>query len=352
MELPKYNLKTHTIQDWWNSDWLNNIRQQMLAGEQPAECTACWTQESIGAESHRQKTNKDYKIYEQYAAATLEHLGYPAALPVEAELNITNLCNLKCYYCSEVESSSILAENRVLKITSSNPRDYRITEHEVDQIKQWLHSSPRLVTIIGGEPLMVPEIKRLLQYAKDNELTKNTLLHITTNGTRFDQEWYEILCSFEQVRLMVSIDSVGDVNNYIRSGSKWEEIAVNTHMMSSIPNVEFMVHAVLTNLNILSIGSLIEWCHMYNYYLDVDAATEPPIMQVNNLPQPLLDLAYHRLTAVRGMNMQADKILHMVENLQSVELWLEFQAEITMRDQVRRVNILDVIPELRPYWNA
>ena len=40
-----YNLKTHSIDDYWNSDYLKNVQQQFLDSKQPVECRKCWRDE-------------------------------------------------------------------------------------------------------------------------------------------------------------------------------------------------------------------------------------------------------------------------------------------------------------------
>ena len=120
IEQSQHNLKSSSIDGWWSSDFVKEVRTQLLNGQQPASCQICFDQEKSGITSLRQTINADYKIFGQYAEKTLRYLGYPTHLPGDVELQLTNLCNLKCLMCSETESSSILSENKILKINKKN----------------------------------------------------------------------------------------------------------------------------------------------------------------------------------------------------------------------------------------
>jgi sulfatase maturation enzyme AslB (radical SAM superfamily) len=321
----------------------------MLANEAPNECRVCSTQEAQGSQSLRQKTNADYKIFEQYADKMLAHYNYPTPQPIEIELQLTNLCNLKCLMCVETESSSIYSENKTLKIHQINSRDYTVTPEEIAQIEEWIKTQPRLINLRGGEPLMVPEIKRLLKWAIDSKLLDNTQVHITTNATRLDIEWLDILTAIPNLRIMVSIDAVGQLNNYIRYGSDWNIVERNVKAISEIPNVTLIVHAAVQNLNILSFDQLIKWCEEQEYYLDYQLVTYPEMFSVTNLPMELIEQAKTKLSEVN--TKVASKLLSILDNPQ-VNLWAELQAEVNLRDQIRKTSIIDKIPEFKEYWDA
>jgi sulfatase maturation enzyme AslB (radical SAM superfamily) len=322
----------------------------MLANVLPDACALCAEQEAQGSQSMRQKSNAEYKIFEQYADKMLDYYNYPPAQPIELELQLTNLCNLKCLMCFETESSSIYSENKTLKIHQINSKDYAVTSEEITQVKEWIKTQPRLINLRGGEPFIVPEIKRLLKWAIDSKLLANTQVHITTNGTRLDSEWLDILTAIPQLRVMVSIDAVGELNDYIRFGSKWETIEKNVQAISAIPRVELVVHASIQNLNILSIGQLINWCRENNYYLDYQMVTTPCMFSVANLPTELLEQAKTGLSQID--HKVAHELLSVLNYYQPIDLWDILQTEINLRDTIRNTSVTEVIPKFKDYWYA
>ena len=348
-ERAEYNLKTSDINAWWTSEFVADIRTKMLANQLPNVCMTCASEEATGSQSLRQRANAEYKIFEQYADKMLTYYNYPTPQPIEMEIQLTNLCNLKCLMCSEIESSSIQSENKVLKIQVIDSADYTVTPGEIEQLQAWIKTKPQVINLRGGEPLIVPEIKRLLKWAIDSKLIDNTLIHITTNATRLTQDWLEILTAIPKLRLMASVDAVGPLNDYIRSGSDWAIIETNIKALSLIPNVELIVHAAVQNLNILAMGELISWCRQHNYYLQYQLVTYPEIFRVSNLPAQLIAQAK---TTLGQIDSKVARELVTILDQPKTELWNELQTEIDFKDALRKTSILDTIPEFRDHWHA
>lgn len=348
-EIPKHNLKTSTIGEWWNSEFVADIRNKMLIGEQPKTCVKCYNTEKNGLLSIRQKTNKEYKIFEQYASKMIDYFGYPFENPIDIELGLTNLCNLKCIMCSENQSSSIAAENKILKISKINQFDYELQKSEVDKIKDLILTRPKILNFKGGETFIVSVIKELIQWGLSNNLLDDTLIHITTNGTKITKDWLDILHQIKKLRIMLSVDGVGPINDYIRYKSKWENIENSAKILSSIPDINFLVHTSVMNLNILAMPDLIRWCKNNNYFLDLDIVTSPQIYEIGVFPKPLLDKAKKELSKIQDEN--SAMIISAIESSTSKDM-SNLIKEINMRDKIRQVSILDVIPELKPYWYA
>ena len=354
IEQTHYNLKTSTITEWWNSDFLKGVRTQLLNGQQPASCQICFDQEKSGVTSLRQKINSDYKIFEQYAEKTLQYLAYPRDVPVDIEVQLTNLCNLKCLTCFETDSSSILSENKILKIAKADQRNYGVTKYEMEQLKNFLYTKPRLINLRGGEPLMVSEIKAIMSHAIDNNLVDDTIMHLTTNGTKFDDEWAHILSKFKNVKIQLSIDGINEKAEYIRYGSNWGQLEKNINKIKQLPNVNLFIHTTVSNLNLLSVDEVIQWCINQNYYFQFDNVMDPAEFSVNNLPLPLVQLAKERLLILKGKHPSVDDLLLLIDNVQSTydSHWKKFKQGITMRDNHRNNNILDIIPEFEAYWHV
>lgn len=346
-DVGKSNLKKSTIEEWWSGEFLLDIRKQMLSGEQPDPCRLCYEHEAQGAESLRQKSNREYKIIEKYAERIIAHVGYPPPAPIDVELQLTNLCNLKCLMCHEDESSSIYAENKKLNIHIINNDDYKVTVTEVEHIKEWLNTGPKRIIFRGGEPFMSLEIKQILQWALSNNLLDQTEIWITTNITKLDDDWVEILKSIANLKIMLSLDSIGRLSEYIRFGSNWPTVENNIRRLKSITD-NIIVHAVIQNLNILYVDELIVWCNNNNLLLDTEFLLGPEIYRFNNLPQPLLDCAFDKLTAVGAVSLAS-----LIEkNKEDLSKWNEFKQEVSMRDNIRKTSIVDVLPELKEYWHA
>lgn len=350
-ERKQYNLKTHSITDWWNSKELLDVRRQMLANQRVSSCEVCYKLEEQGGTSLRQKSNQEYKIFEAYADKMLDYYQYPKNAPVELELQLTNLCNLKCLMCFETDSSSILTENKQLKLSNLSNSLFSVTDSEIEQIKLWLQTKPRLVNFRGGESLMVPEIRKLLEWAVKERLLDDTQVHITTNGTVLTAEWLELLKRIPRLRIMVSVDAVGKLNDYIRFGSNWEVVEKNCQTLSQIPNINFLIHCSIQNLNIMHIDQLISWAKENKFTIGTDYVSVPRFIAINNLPPEYIEQVKHKMLGINSdVSNQISERLTMLDPFNK-QLWESFCEYITIKDTHRHVSILDVIPELAPYWN-
>jgi MoaA/NifB/PqqE/SkfB family radical SAM enzyme len=121
------------------------------------------------------------------ASALLRSL--PRALdkrPIWAQLNITWRCNLDCAYCTEYDNAKgdVPYEELVRRIDKC---------HELGV----LHTD-----LIGGEPLLHPDLVRLFQQIKERGMTSG----MTTNGFQLSAEKLDRLLEAGLGRLQISVD--------------------------------------------------------------------------------------------------------------------------------------------------
>jgi organic radical activating enzyme len=83
----------------------------------------------------------------------------------------------------------------------------------------------KVLMLAGGEPLLIKENKDLL--TKLLAINPNCSIQVTTNLTTLNTPVYELLKQFENVKLVVSFEAVGEQYEYIRFGSKWNTFLDN-----------------------------------------------------------------------------------------------------------------------------
>lgn len=97
-----------------------------------------------------------------------------ARRPIFIGLYITNRCNLRCKYCF------VNVENRF-----DDPAHAGFSGDDVIKVVDELYTKGmRWTFLLGGEPLMHPELGRIVKHIAD----KGILLHILTNGTLIEQK--------------------------------------------------------------------------------------------------------------------------------------------------------------------
>ncbi len=129
----------------------------------------------------------------------LVNLGFRGA-PVEAQLIVTRRCNLSCGYCTEYDGVSAMIP--------------------VDILKQRIDALHRLhvvnISLLGGEPLMHPELPAIVAYGD-----RRAQVSVTTNGFLITEELIEQLNRAGLANMEVSIDSTKvDRTGYIQKSLK------------------------------------------------------------------------------------------------------------------------------------
>lgn len=224
------------LDDWEGEDY-QYIRNHMLTQEEwLPDCHDCRIQESVGEPSLRQAMNK---VWSSAGNPSLDHIsGNIFGVPFSYDLRLNNLCNLSCRMCGPESSSQIAKE------AEKNPELWPSWEKKDDEFKvslgakniDWIIEEAQFIKelkLLGGEPSVQPEIKKLLQKLVDIGNTK-LRINVTTNGTNVNNEFFNLLKKFEDVWLTVSIDAHPDRLEYIRGGANGKKIWENIKKMSEM----------------------------------------------------------------------------------------------------------------------
>ena len=234
----------------FNSEFMKDIRQQMMEGKQPSACDQCWHDESISIKSKRQGMNEfylqlpphhlhpnnggfDYDIDEMVRKPQVRSL----------DLKFDNKCNLHCLMCSSGDANLWVPlnkkMNKYLALQNVNLKD----EQEVDLYIDDSHRSqwepgpfpellfeeikslvPQLQEIqcTGGEPFINVHFIELLKYIIDTGHAEHISLEVTTNGTKFVTEVMELLTHFRHIRMLISVDGTKGTYDYIRAPYRYD----------------------------------------------------------------------------------------------------------------------------------
>lgn len=343
------DVRKESLSEFWQGSSMQSVRQQMLTGENaiPA-CSMCSAQEARTGNSMRLESLRDYKFLSPaHYERVLKHYGWQDRdLPSRLEVHVGNLCNLKCLTCRPEDSSKFLVEDQLLGISNHTQSDYVLPDAFLDSVAESIAQGKiELLDLRGGESMLVPAIKKFLMALEDPAF-EQVKLRIQTNGTVLDDEWKLLLQRFKNVEVMLSIDAVGKANTYIRYPAAWEDIERNTAWFKTQSHIKLYVNCTISNLNVLLVSELVEWCRQTGVFFHGVPLTKPVFYQFNNLPRDVLKLAQDRLK-VYGDEFKY--ILQAADDNNSAN-WQNFCHTIDLRDQHRGNRIFDVLPELAKHW--
>ena len=354
---PEDNIKNTDVETWWKSDYLKYVRESFLKNKKLDECKGCWKLEDNGFASHRTRGNQQHKtIFKNKYETNLSLSGKNnLSFPDDIELQVGNLCNLKCQMCRGSDSSKLLVENNALGFEKSNQRDYELSKDDHSKITDLANHDLKIVTLMGGEPLINKQIINFLKLLIKNGKSQSILLHITTNGTKCDDDILNILRKFKHLRLMISAEGIGKCNEYLRFPSTWENIKNNIVQFKKLSNAYIYINTVVQNLNILSVHQLVELAYENNFFIKFEKIRKPYYLDIFNLPKHLLQEAHRRLSKIEKKKLvHTENVKEIIatlgKRLMSHELnkehYRDFVNMIKKRDNYRKIHIKDYIPEL------
>jgi len=317
----KMNLRDHTIDEVWNSEFMKQTRLSLLNNNIPDSCKKFIQEESKGIKSKR---SWEQEVWNQRLNIS-ERVGMMSpdgTMPVDIpyfDLRLGNLCNLKCIMCSPHDSSSWIKDwklqtpqytNSILKEDQLWDRTMDYTWYQkgsfIESMKDQVHHIQELY-FAGGEPLLIPEHYHILKFLVDSGHSKNCILRYNSNGTEVSDSLLELWTHFKLVKFNLSIDAFGDKNEYIRYPSSWDTITKNLHKLDNTPdNVVINVACAVQAMNVLYLDELVDWKMSQNFkkvntkeygagLIGLHLVYLPSYMNVRVLPHKLKEEANRRI---------------------------------------------------------
>jgi MoaA/NifB/PqqE/SkfB family radical SAM enzyme len=113
----------------------------------------------------------------------------------------------------------------------------------------------------GGEPLLIPEHYKILEFMVDEGYAKNCNLRYNSNGLELPDKLFKLWDHFKEVRFNFSIDAYGERNDYIRYPSKWSDVETNLKRLdqNTKDNTVINIACAIQLLNVGYIDELAEW---------------------------------------------------------------------------------------------
>jgi len=311
------------------------VRNSMLQGKPAANCQRCQDMEQHHKVSGRQrqllktgvtvdnfdKSLRSSTYWSAFAQSNLTN-GTTDQVPVDWQINLGNYCNSACVFCSPDYSSRLAQEFKRLKITSTDPGTNWAWDLDLlDQFVASLSNIDQLAYLhfIGGETLITPAFKVILEQLIAAGINHRTRIGFTTNLTVWDNDTVALLKQFDQVHLGMSIECLHSINDYVRWPSE----------INSVKNV---------------LAQWIKVGHQHGWYLSL--RTTPTALTVAHLPE-LYDFATQQNIGIESCNfLHNPSFLRMSVLPQSQRLAIADQMQTWIDQQyittsVQTINVRD-----------
>lgn len=254
-DYPVGNLHTNTMEEVWNSLEYRTLRTNMLKDKPSRECTRCYEREDMGFVSSRNDLNKNFGHHIELVDATKSDGTYEDFKLRYYDIRFSNLCNFSCRTCGSWFSSSWYQEEEKLFGKRNHPQFMYAGKDEFDMWNQMQEHIPYLEQIYfaGGEPLIMEEHYWVLKELVQRKMFDVRLIY-NTNFSRLNLKQDNVLDywqMFNSVSVGASLDDSGARGEYIRKGTKWDNIVRNRQsMIEKTPNIDFYVSSTVSVMNV------------------------------------------------------------------------------------------------------
>lgn len=421
---PVHNIPLEGLQE--NPSLLHNTeqkvleRKQMRKGERPNGCGYCWRIEDEG-----HKSDRHYRANEWWNAPDFykirDDIGLDKTItPAYVEVNFNQTCNFKCIYCSPHLSSTWEEEiekygpynltrtshnnMKVLKERGYMPLKTAQKDNPYVQAfwKWWpeIYPNLKIFRMTGGEPLVDHNTWKVLDYCYENP-NQNLELSVTSNfcppkENLFDK-FLDKVKKLEEIKpgryapqikffnLFVSLDSVGEQAEYIRTGLKYETLTKNVDTFltqTQGTNITF-----INTFNVLSLPKFYDFLeyilslrekHNVNYtrqpyqriLFDVPILTTPSWLNIKLMAgqKKFIDIMEECLLFMKSNQIkdgfvgfydyEIDKVQRDLDILVKGRREAEIEADkerlcdyVNELDKRRNTNFVSVFPEFKDFYN-
>ena len=351
------NIQTVSPQEFFQQH-MTPIRQQLLAGEQPSACGPCAVMEQHNKISGRQKQLLKVGVQVEQFEKTLASSPWVNTfaaddfdqMPQDWQIDLGNYCNSACVFCNPHSSSRLAQEWQSIGfIKNLPPKNWTDNQDLVQQFVDTLSQSPHIqyLHFIGGETVITPAFKIILQALVQAGLNRTATIGFTTNLTVWNSEIVDLLTQFHSVNIGVSIESFDSINDYVRWPSKLPVVSETLDRWHKVAQQHSWLMQVRTTPTLFTVGSLLSvYDYTWSRRISVESCnflTEPAFMRPSVLPlsyrTPIIDkiqswLDQHSIKSNNVINIRNPDVSQL-QNHQDLQSYVNYLRE--MPDESNRL---------------
>jgi MoaA/NifB/PqqE/SkfB family radical SAM enzyme len=345
-----------SVEEYWNSDFIQDIRQKMLRGEKVPQCNICYDEEKNTGYSKRIRELDLVHDQNIYHDPKLQKLDF----------KLGNTCNLKCRTCNSYASSLVNSENIELNKTQS-PEDiekFKFIPAEDTTLMKWPASADIFsqvlenniqdiinIDFMGGEPLLD---RTHIEFVKSIPVEHKNRMYVNyvTNGTRKIN--FELFKDFKNMHVTLSADGIGDRFEFIRHPAKWDQVSKNIKeihqksdtMLISYTLSVYSLYGIPDALDWYAEQGIKVWINYCHYPWEANSKIMP-----DHKKQEIIDILRSRNKPawqdICSVNIE-DVIGFISDDLENNEYTIQDTIKsMKIRDRFRKENYLESLPEFK-----
>jgi hypothetical protein len=316
---------------------LKSVQQNMLVGQRPQECSACWILEDRNLLSDRLIKNRTLDYYTDIDITQL----FKQAEQNKHAINhykvaASNFCNSTCVTCNSNSSTAWGELEQAYKGIDKHLWNIKPT----DDVFDIDYKSAKFISFTGGESTMIRahwDIVEQLHLAGNH----TCCLSFVTNGSfNLTSRQIKLLSKFSNVNFCFSIDGIGPVFEYLRYPLSWSKIEQNIKFCQD-HNIMVSASYTISNLNIYYHDITVNWFQTksipYNYNLVYTPTYFRPTALTLEIKQKIL---------LKKQHPNIVSLLSQPTTEQDQTNYAEFRKQLQLQDQMKNISIEQYLPEL------
>jgi MoaA/NifB/PqqE/SkfB family radical SAM enzyme len=332
----------------------------------------------LGKVSSRQEFNEMFKHHSNLVTES-DNTGYVKDFDLKfVDYRFSNICNLTCRICSPHFSSKWHADAISLEIISPSQTTSLIRPTSNigslwGQLVSLLDGLER-IHFAGGEPLMMEEHYRILEYLISKEKTDVMITYNTNFSELVYKRWdvIEFWKHFKHISVCASLDGMGRRGELMRKGIKWDIVEGNRkRMLNEVPHASFQLTPTVSVMNVLHLPDFfIDWIEkglLQPEELNIYLLFEPYFYNIVNLSIDLKEKVHKKYTDFFNqyvhVNFEKNKADYVHAQFNTVLTHMHSSKEFKPEgiaygqfsfasynkklDELRNENFIEVFPELK-----
>lgn len=261
-------------------DLFNGVRQDMLLGKEIKGCFQCLSAERAGARSRRQEVIDQYGVVNTTQTRIID-------------INFDNVCNLKCRGCCSASSHLWFTDELEIYGKTFADKKYQENEFQID------FSNLEVLNVSGGEPFLSKSFDNLADDLINQNVAQQIRLIVSSNGTiKPSNKLYKLFLEVKHLNLNISIDGIGHLNTYFRSGADFQECLETIEFLKNLKDLRgdkttaLNIHTTVSIYNVNLLGEIRDYFKLNfpEYTTSHRILYWPQQLCIRHLPIDLKDL--------------------------------------------------------------
>jgi organic radical activating enzyme len=360
--------------EYLNTPKMVTMREQMAKGIKVPQCQECWKHEQHGDQSYRQQINKF--LEGPWLDAYFKHKeDYNTDLVVMSDIKVGNTCNFACVMCNP-QDSSMIYNHWVKNKQSPFVQDYlkqdnlyldkaKASGYKQSKYREYVDSAVlsnkhiKLIKLLGGEPLLD---EKLMQQLNDipAERKNKIQLQVVTNGSLSLVKRSKQLEDFMRVKYCVSLEGIGEAQDYARLGSNWKTLEPNLLEQLAYNKASLTIMTCLQATTFTRLPELLKWTKKHKIPFAISGLEHPNYLTINAVPDQLKQEVLAKINTVGNyyVDNEAENIALDIKSLidfiadskYNKDMHKKFVDYLKFYEKGRSMKkFIDVFPEWEPY---